>query len=199
MLLILICDMPKELNTDEMIKKLNILTDLAKEKVTSKNIIDRLGVVTVYSSMVEFDLIQAARLTEQIILKKQFLDGTVGFEPHEDSWFFDQQIRSRKIISEIKKILPFKAVKPQDENVAKKVTESIEDFLSVADKCLTSRNLIFHHLVNPKKNLKDIEMEIEKTITNFHKVTEAHRKFFELAQPYRFSEKEIQYFYGNKE
>ena len=197
MFLTLICDMPKELNTDEMIKKLNILTALAKEKETSKNIIDRLGVVVIYSSMVEFDLVQAARLIEQIILKKQFLDGTVGFQPHEDSWFFDQQVRSRKIISEIKKILPFKAVKPQDENVAKKITELIKDFLSVAGKYLTSRNLIFHHLTNPKKNLKDIEMEIEKTVTNFHKVTEARIKFFELAQPYRFSEKEIQYFYGN--
>ena len=195
----MICDMPKELNTDEMIKKLNILTDLAKEKETSKNIIDRLGVVTVYSNMVDFYLIQTARLVEQIILKKQFLDGTVRSQPHEDSWFFDQQVPSRRIISKIKKILPFKAVKPQDEEGAKKVTELTKDFLFVADKYLTSRNLIFHHLTNPKKTLKDIETEIEKTITNFHKFTKAHRKFFELAQPYRFSEKEIQYFYGNKE
>lgn len=191
--------MSKELNIDETIKKLSMLTDLAKKKETSKNIIDRLGVVTVYSNMADFYLIQTARLAEQIILKKQFLDGNVRFWPHEDSWFFDQQIKSRRIISVIKKILPFKAVKPQDEEGAKKVTELTKDLLSIAGKYLTSRNLIFHHLANPKKTLKDIETEIEKTITNFHKFTKAHRKFFELAQPYRFSEKEMQYFYGNKE
>lgn len=191
--------MPKELNTDEMIKKLNILTALAKEKETSKNIIDRLGVVMVYSNMVDFYLIQAARLTEQIILKKQFLDGTVRFQPHEDSWFFDQQIKSRRIISEIKKLLPLKAVKSQDEVIAKEITESVKDFLSIAGNYITSRNLIIHHLANPKKTLKNIEFEVQKTITNFHKFTEAHRKFFELAQPYRFSKKELQYFYGNLE
>jgi len=116
---VLICVMSKELNTDEMIKKLNILTSLAKEKETSKNIVDRLGVVMIYSSMVDFYLIQVARLAEQIILKTQLLDGAVTFQPHEDSWFFDRQIRSRRIISEIKKLLPFKAVKPQDESKAK--------------------------------------------------------------------------------
>ena len=191
-------DMPKELNTDEMIKKLAILIALAKEKETSKNIIDRLGVVTVYSNMVDFFLIQTARLAEQIILKKQSLDGTVSFKPHEDSWFFDQQVPSRRIISVIKKILPLKAVKPQDETVAKEITESVTDFLSIAGKYLTSRNLIFHHLTNPKKTLKDIQVEIQKTITNFHKFTKAHTKLFELARPYRFSEKEIQYFYGKE-
>ena len=190
--------MPKELNTDEMIKKLAILIALAKEKETSKNIIDRLGVVTVYSNMVDFFLIQTARLAEQIILKKQSLDGTVSFKPHEDSWFFDQQVPSRRIISVIKKILPLKAVKPQDETVAKEITESVTDFLSIAGKYLTSRNLIFHHLTNPKKTLKDIQVEIQKTITNFHKFTKAHTKLFELARPYRFSEKEIQYFYGKE-
>jgi len=199
MLLILICDMSKELNTGEMLKKLATLTNLANEKETSKNIIDRLGVVTVYSNMVDFYLIQTARLVEQIILKKQVLDKTVRSQPHENSWFFDQQVPSRRIISRIKKILPFKAVKPQDETIAKETTESVTDFLSIADKYLTSRNLIFHHLTNPKKTLKDIETEIEKTITNFHKFIKAHTKLFELAQPYRFSEKEIQYFYGNKE
>jgi len=190
--------MSKELNIDETIKKLSILSDLAEEKETSKNIIDRLGVVTVYSNMVEFGLVQTARLIEQIILKKQSLDGTVSFEPHEDSWFFDQQIASRRIISVIKKILPFKAVKPQDETVAKEITESVTDFLSIAGKYLTSRNLIFHHLTNPKKTLKDIETEIEKTITNFDKFTKAHTKLFELSQPYRFSKKDIQYFYGKE-
>ncbi len=154
--------------------------------------------MTVYSNMVDFYLIQMARLAEQIILKKQSLDGTIRFEPHEDSYFFDQQVRSRKIISVIKKILPFKAVKPQDETVAKEITEAMTDFLSIAGKYLTSRNLIFHHLTNPKKTLKDIEVEIQKTITNFHKFKKAHTRLFELARPYRFSEKENQYFYGDK-
>ena len=124
---VLICVMSKELKTDEMIKKLNILTSLAKEKETSKNIVDRLGVVMIYSSMVDFYLIQAARFAEQIILKTQLLDGAVTFQPHEDSWFFDRQIRSRRIISEIKKLLPFKAVKPQDADFSRPISINSSD------------------------------------------------------------------------
>jgi len=103
--------MSKELNTDEKIDKLNILSKLARKKENSKDIIEMIGVVTVYSSMVDFTLVQAARLAEQILLKGKLADGKKTFLPHEDIWFFDHQIRSRVILKEIKKLLPFKATK----------------------------------------------------------------------------------------
>jgi len=93
----------KKLSTTDQIEKLESLIKKAKLREKSPNIVDKMGVVTIYSSAIDFALIQSARLLEQIVLKKELSVGIPTFEPHEDDWFFDQQIRSRKIITEIKK------------------------------------------------------------------------------------------------
>jgi len=80
--------MTKELTTDEKIEKLNYLSKLAKEKENSKDIIEKIGIVTVYSSMVDFTLVQAARLVEQIVLKDKLAEGKEypGFEGKQMSY-----------------------------------------------------------------------------------------------------------------
>ncbi|MCH8915821.1 MAG: hypothetical protein IIA82_08280 [Thaumarchaeota archaeon] len=189
--------MTKELTTDEKIKKLNYLSKLAKEKENSKDIIEKIGIVTVYSSMVDFTLVQAARLVEQVLLKGKLAEGKeITLQPHGDLWFFEHQVRSRAILKEIKKLLPFKATKPEDEDKAKFVNNSVKDFITISDKFLTARNSIIHHILNPKKDMKKVESDLKKTITLFHKFMEIQKNFFEVAQPYRFSKKEMEFFYG---
>ena len=69
--------MSKKLSFTDQIKKLDLLTKKAKLREKSTNIVDKIGVVTIYSSAIDFALIQAGRLLEQIILKKQLL-----IQPH---------------------------------------------------------------------------------------------------------------------
>ena len=65
--------MSKKLSTIDQIKKLDLLTKKAKLREKSTNIVDKIGVVTIYSSSIDFTLIQTARLLEQIILKTSSL------------------------------------------------------------------------------------------------------------------------------
>ena len=192
--------MKKELTTDEKIAKLNYLSKLAREKEKNKDVIEKIGVVTIYSSMVDFTLVQAARLVEQIQLKDKLFGGKeITYQPHEDSWFYDHQIRSRTILKELKKLLPFKAMKQEDEKKAKAVNDSATEFITAADKFLTLRNSIIHHILNPKKDMKNVEDNLDKTIILFHKFMEIQKRFFDTSRPYRFSEKEIEFFYGKQQ
>ena len=189
--------MSKKLSFTDQIKKLDLLTKKAKLREKSTNIVDKIGVVTIYSSAIDFALIQAGRLLEQIILKKQLSTGTPTFKPHEDDWFFDQQIRSRKIITEIKKCLPFTTTKSEEEDIVKNINELGKEFLKESDKFLTLRNKLMHHLFSPKYDLNKILLTTEKTILQYHKVIDTYKNFTQVVYPYRFSDKEIKYFYGS--
>lgn len=188
--------MTKKLSTTDQIEKLESLIKKAKLREKSPNIVDKMGVVTIYSSAIDFALIQSARLLEQIVLKKELSVGIPTFEPHEDDWFFDQQIRSRKIITEIKKKFPFTTPKSKDEDIVKKINKLGIEFLKESDKFLTFRNKIMHHLFSPKYDLNKILSTIEKTILQYHKVIETYKNFTSVVYPYRFGPKEIRYFYG---
>ena len=182
------------LNQSDQIKKLNHFTKKAKDNENSDNNLIKLGIV-VYAASVDFTLIQAARLAEQIILKCQLVEGKVRSKPHEDNWFFDKQIRSRRITSEIKKLLPFKAQNDQQkENL---INEKIKNFLSSSNQFLTQRNKVFHHLLSSKGSIEEIEEYINNTIKKYKEFEKTQKEFFDILQPYRFSEKEIQYFYKN--
>ena len=116
--------MNEKLNTDKMIEKLSTITKLAKDKEKSHDIVERIGIIAVYSASVDHVLIQAARLVEQIILKSHLAEGKeIKFQPHEDDWFYDQQIKSRRIMSEIKKILSLQAMDQNDINITQKISD----------------------------------------------------------------------------
>lgn len=75
-----------KLNTTGQIKKLNEISKLAKDASSSKDVIKKLGSLVVYSGLVDFLVIQAARIFEQIILKYQLSKkGKPSFEPKDDS------------------------------------------------------------------------------------------------------------------
>lgn len=132
------------------------------------------------------------------MLKSHLAEGKeIKFHPHEDDWFYDQQIRSRRIMSEIKKILSLQALNQNDDDTAKKVSDLTQRFLRAGNKFLNLRNKTIHHLFSPKEDMEKIENEIEETISTYHQFMKLEVEFFELLQPYRFSESEIKYFYGN--
>ncbi len=72
------------LSTDEQIDKLNRATQLADRAQNSGNLVDRLGAFVLYAGMIDFSVIQAARLIEQMILKGQLTAGEKpSFQPND--------------------------------------------------------------------------------------------------------------------
>jgi len=183
--------MSKLLNTDQQIQKLNFLEQLAKDNLDSE-LLAKLGSVIIYNGLVEFYAVQAARLVEQITLKYQLLEKRQPtFTPHEDTWFYDKQISTRIILKEIKKFLPFK-----DISTGQKYDEEVRNFLKAANEFLDYRNSLIHRLASPRTDLEDIKHCYDNLIKIYQQVIRTQRIMFEALAPYRFSEKEIDFFYG---
>lgn len=62
---------------------------------------------------------------------------------------------------------------------------------------LNYRNGIIHHLGSPKMTLGKLNTLCDKAILAYEDLQHAHTAFCEALQPYRFGEKELQYFYGD--
>ncbi len=185
--------MSKLLNTDQQIEKLNFLEQLAKG-VQDSELLTKLGSVIIYNGLIEFYAVQAARLIEQIILKKQLREKRQSaFIPHEDTWFYDKQITTRRILKEIKKFLPF-----EDITTGQKYDKEVRDFLKAANEFLDYRNSLIHRLGSPRTNLVGVRHCCDKTIQIYQRVIETQRIMFEALAPYRFSEKEIKIFYNEE-
>ena len=157
-------------------------------------LLNKLGSVVIYNGFVEFFAIQAARLLEQIILKTQLYEKREPtFKPRYDTWFYDNQISTRRILKEIKKFLPFEDIK-----TGQKFDEEVTNFLKAANKFLDYRNSLIHRLASPRTDLEDIKHCCDALIENYQRVIETQRIMFEALQPYRFSEKELELFYGKR-
>jgi hypothetical protein len=183
----------KLLNTDQQIEKLNFLDKLAEGSQDS-DLLDKLGSVIIYNGLVEFYAVQAARLLEQGILKSQLHEQKEpSFKPHEDSWFYDKQISTRRILKEIKKFLPLK-----DKNTGQEFDDEVTNFLKSANEFLNYRNSLIHRLASPRTDLEGVEHCVNKLIQIYQQVVQTHRIMFETLGPYRFSEKEIDFFYGKR-
>ncbi len=185
--------MGKVLNTDQQIQKLSFLMQLAEGSHDS-DLLTKLGSIVIYHGLVEFFAIQAARLLEQIILKKQLYEKRQPtFAPHEDAWFYDKQISTRMILQEIKKFLPF-----EDISTRKKYDKEVKDFLKASNEFLNYRNSLIHRLASPKTDLEGIRHCCDKATQTYQKVIQTQKIMFETLAPYRFSQKEIDFFYGKK-
>ena len=185
--------MSEILNTDQQIQKLTFLEQLAKGK-HDPELLAKLGSVVIYNGLLEIWAVQAARLLEQILLKSQLHEGKKPtFTPHEDAWFYDNQISTRRILKEIKRFLPFK-----DTKSGQKYDEEVKNFLKIANEFLDYRNSLIHRLASPRTDLEDIKYCCDKLIETYQQVTQSQRIMFETLRPYRFSEKEIEYFYGKQ-
>ena len=185
--------MSKLLNTDQQIEKLNFLVQLVKGGQDSE-LLTKLGSVIIYNGLVEFYAVQAARLVEQITLKKQLYEKRQPtFVPHEDTWFYDKQITTRRILKEVRKFLPF-----EDISTGQKYDKEVRDFLKTANEFLDYRNSLIHRLGSSRTDLEDVRHCCDKTIQIYQRVIETQRTMFETLAPYRFSEKEIDFFYGKR-
>lgn len=186
------------LNTEEQMQKLNQVQRLADGASSSPEVVGRLGAFVLYSGMVDFMAIQAARLLEQVILKERLATGKATFQPHEDTYFYDSQVSTRGILGEFKRFLPFESSNPSSAAEAKHITESAERMLRFGHRFLNDRNLIVHHIGNPEKTFDDIIALCDKANKTFREFQEAHTTFFKAAAPYRFSESETRHFYAQK-
>ncbi len=185
--------MKKVLNTDQQIQKISILEKLAKGREES-GLLAQLGSVLIYSGLVEFWAVQAARLHEQIILKSQLYEKKhPTFAPHDDTWFYDNQVSTRRILKEIKKFLPLKNTKAGQEFGYK-----VQNFLETANKFLDYRNALIHRMASPKTELEAIGTYCDKAVQLYQKVVKSHRIMCEALAPYRFSDREIEFFYGKR-
>ncbi len=183
--------MSKLLNTDQQIEKLSFLMQLAEGSHDS-DLLTKLGAIVIYHGLVECFAIQAARLVEQIILKKQLYEKRQPtFVPHEDTWFYDKQITTRRILKEIRKFLPF-----EDISTGQKYDKEVRDFLKTANEFLNYRNSLIHRLASPKTDLEGIRHCCDKATQTYQKVIQTQKIMFETLAPYRFSQKEIDFFYG---
>ena len=184
--------MKKVLNTDQQIQKLNFLEKLVKDEKDT-GLLANLGSVLIYCGLVEFWAIQAARLVEQTILKaKLYEKRQLTFTPHEDCWFYDRRISTSRILKGLKKLLPsFK-----DARTGQKYDKEVKNFLTAANEFLSYRNALVHRLASPKINLEDIGRYCDKATQIYQRVVATHRAMCEALAPFRFSEKEIEFFYG---
>jgi hypothetical protein len=181
----------KLLNIDQQIEKLNLLTQFAEGTLDSE-ILGRLGSMIIYSGLVELYAIQAARLLEQIILKSQLHErGQTTFKPHEDVWFYDNQISTRRILKEIKKFIPF-----EDSKTGQRYDKEVKEFIKASNEFLDYRNSLIHRMASPRTKIEDIRHCCDKIEQLYQEVTQYHRIMSENLGPYRFSEKEIEFFYG---
>ena len=183
--------MSEVLSTDQQIQKLNVLEKLVKNE-RGTGLLAKLGSIIIYNGLVEFYAVQAARLVEQIILKSQLHEKRQPtFKPHDDTWFYDNQISTRRILKEIKRFLPF-----EDSTIGRKFDEEVRNFLKTANEFLNYRNSLIHRLASPRTDLVDIGHCCDRLIQIYHQVVQTHRIMSESLYPYRFSDKEIEFFYG---
>lgn len=175
------------LNTDQTLEKLNKFHKLADEAVTSGDFIRKLGSIILYAGIADCLAIQSARLLEQVILKTQLAEEkTLSFKPHGDTYFYDEKVSTRRIIKEIQKFLPFEVPNSiRFSGNIQKINNLAEGYIKSTEKFLNYRNLILHHIGNPKKTQDDIVELVDKAIVTFKDMEKAHTIFFETMQPYR--------------
>jgi hypothetical protein len=189
--------MTRILSSEEQIQKLQPAMRLANDASKSNDVDRRLGAFLLHAGIADFLAIQAARLVEQIILKSQLAEGKEpAFQPHSDTYFYDHQppISTRGILKGIGKLLPFQSPDPSHSDEAKRITELANQMIDAGVRFLNYRNPIVHHIGNPKKTLDDLTVLCDLGNVSFHEFRDSHKAFFEVAAPYRFGDREIQYF-----
>ena len=186
------------LSIAEQIDKLSGLQRQAKNGLESDDLIKQLGGLTVYACLTDFYTIQASRLLEQILLKNELHQGgKPSFEPHDDSFFYDKRIDTRRIVKEITRFLPFGYPDKEPDKLLRQINQVAAEYMKRTKVFLNYRNEVVHRLCHPKITSAEIPLLIRKTEQSFLDMMEKHKEFFELLAPYRFGEKELDLFYGS--
>ena len=177
----------KILSSDEQINKINELMRLAKLATSSDDLIQRVGAITIDAGIVDALTVQFARVMEQIILKSQLAQNeSPKFFPKDESYFFDNQVDSRRIVNYIKKkLLPFKSIDSAEAINAEKANILATALIKKTNEFLNHRNKIVHHAGNPKMSLSDFSGICDKTIQAYDECLKAQKAFFEFIYPYQ--------------
>jgi hypothetical protein len=185
----------KSFSRNKQIEKLNRVEQMADRASQPNNGIEiRLGALLLRSGLADYRAIQAARLAEQLVLKGQVAQGlTPKFQPHWDDFFFSKQVRTSRILSEIRKMLPFSS---KYEDLAGELTKLAHSMVKCGFEFLESRNIVIHHIGNPTETMEGLLIVCDEANQRYLQFREAHRAFFTKAQPFGFSEQEINRFYG---
>jgi hypothetical protein len=187
------------LSTNEQIEKLKFIGLIAKEAAASDDFIRKIGAVALYAGLVDFFVIQVARLVEQVILKAQLEAGKEPkFSPRPDSYFYDNRVDTRRILQVVKKeVMPFREVTPGSAANADRANALANNFIDKTVKFLNYRNSVIHHLGSPKMTLEKVGTLCDKSILAYEDLQYAHTVLCMELQPYRFGDKELRYFYGS--
>lgn len=179
------------------ISKLDQADAMASKAAQSPDIAARLGSVVLFAGMVDFCVIQAARLIEQIIIKGQLATGQQPtFSPSQDSYFYDHRISTSKILKGIRKFIPLRAFDGSLTAESKRITILTETMIADAFAFLDFRNPLLHQIGHPDRTFEDILSMVDQAIRTYEKFIDTHRQFMEAAAPYRFSTAELVRFYG---
>ncbi|MBU1046231.1 hypothetical protein KKH36_00420 [Patescibacteria group bacterium] len=145
------------------ISKLNKLTQIAKTAIESENLAKQIGGLTIRAGLLEFSCIQVFRVLEQIWVKEALETKQEFKKPKEDQFFYEEKIDTRKILKNIKKMIPLRKLKGDlDEDELEEINQYLKDFVSSCHKFLNKRNLIIHHIGNPSISIDEIKITLKE-------------------------------------
>lgn len=187
------------LDTDQQIDKLQQATRLAEQAAASGETASRLGALVLYAGIVDFLVIQAARLVEQIALKGQLAQGQEpAFMPNDDAFFYKRKMSTARILKDIRKLLPYRGASAERGGEPARITKLAETMIRRGLAFLDHRDPLLHQIGNPSRTFDDVLAMVAPAIVAYHAFREAHKAFFEAAGPYRFGPEEMEHFYGTK-
>ncbi|MBI5133304.1 MAG: hypothetical protein HZA83_01190, partial [Thaumarchaeota archaeon] len=144
---------------DKQIQKIEKVLKLAGDAEKSEDICKRFGAFLLYAGLMDFFIIQAARLLEQIVLKDQLNKGQYpSFKPNEDIDFYrsyNYKKSSRNILNGIRKMLPFKHHDPTHAKEAAQTTDLANKMIDLGLNFFHHRDRVVHHIGNPEKSFED--------------------------------------------
>lgn len=176
------------------VSKLNSVSKLIESVHPTDDILKRLGAFLLYTGLVDFMAIQAAKLSEQLIAK-QYLENkkTVPFELHNDLFFYNAKISTNRIFFELKRILRFSSDINKDN--ADDINKLGAEMVKQGEKFLRLRNKLVHGIGDSRIQLSDWQACADSAIIRFRKFEIVQRKFFEAAAPFRLTAEQIKVCY----
>jgi len=182
---------------EEQLVKINELISKANQAAASSDFVTKLGGLTLFAGNIDYLAIQVARAMEQAVLRydliekrplsKQVQDGI----PHEDEWFYDNKVSTRKILKISINYLP--NITGPHESLKEKIREMCE----CGETFLNHRITAIHFLGNPRISKEKMEDAVHKAVATHNEFMLKYKSFREEIQPYLFTSSDKQYFFSN--
>ena len=186
------------LNPKENIDFVNDMFEDAKKGARSNIFLEKMGGLAIVAGIVDFLAIQAARALEQVIIKADIAQGCENFRitdpgaPHEDYWFYDHRISTRRILKETKKYIMIANCEPD-------IKKHVEDMCEHGENFLNDRITAIHYVGNPRISKEKMEEAVNRAFDSFGIFQDAFALFRSKIHNYTFSDVERKKFYGDDE